>query len=89
MDTQSGKITQIVMRKGTLPTYHVIPMGEVEEIHEEYVLVSLFRADLDNLPRYEPRPDAEMLRSCIKLCWQRALRHFTGSSRSSTAAAYV
>ena len=66
VDTPSGKITQIVMRKGMLPTYPVIPVREVEAIHAEYILVSLGRADLYSLPHYAPRSDAELLELLVQ-----------------------
>lgn len=60
IDTKSGEITEIIMRKGTIPSYYVISTESINEIHEKYVLVSFSKEDLSTLPHYAPRPDDEI-----------------------------
>lgn len=60
IDTQSGKITQLVMRKGFFPEYVVIPQAEIEEISDDKVFVNLSSEELAALPRYHPRKDEEI-----------------------------
>jgi len=61
LDESTGGIVELVMRRGFFPGYYVIPMTTIEEISDGNVLVSLVEHELETLPRYEMRPDAELV----------------------------
>ncbi|HXF64924.1 MAG TPA: BON domain-containing protein [Caldilineaceae bacterium] len=61
IDGETGQLTEIVMRRGIVPTYYVIPMADVETIDEDHILVLVNKDDVDGWPRYTPRPDTEVL----------------------------
>jgi uncharacterized protein YrrD len=61
LNQDTGQISEIVMRAGLFPHYHVIPGSSIEEIQEESILVSLADDELDSLPEYKPRADADIL----------------------------
>lgn len=60
IDVQSGKIAQLVMRKGVFPDYVIIPQEEIREVSDDKVYVTLSSEELAALPRYHPRNDAEI-----------------------------
>ena len=61
LDGKTGRIVELVMRRGFFPGFFVVPMESVEEITDDVVLVSFFEDEVDGLPRYELRPDADLV----------------------------
>lgn len=61
VDSSSGQITHLIMRRGLLVEYVVIPREQIKEINEQAVFVSISEEELAALPRYKPRPANEIL----------------------------
>jgi osmotically-inducible protein OsmY len=61
VDSQSGRIADIVVRKGLLAEYVVIPAARIEEVGERDVLVSVGADEVADLPHYKPRAESEIL----------------------------
>jgi len=61
VDGLNGQITHLVVRRGLLAEYVVIPGGQIKEIDEHAVFVSVAEEELAALPRYKPRPANEIL----------------------------
>lgn len=62
VDTQTGQISQLVLRSGTFfPEYVVIPAERIQDVDEQDVFVTASDEELAQLPRYKPRPAAEIL----------------------------
>jgi osmotically-inducible protein OsmY len=55
---QSGKITHLVIRKGLVPYYPILPLSDVREVSDEAVAVDLTDKQIKGLARYKSR-DAE------------------------------
>jgi osmotically-inducible protein OsmY len=98
VDTSTGKIADIVIRRGLLAEYRVIPTERIEEVGEKDVLVSVAAEDLDRLARYKPRSEEEILAelnnrlheawppvfSAVKASMDGGVLHLTGQVRSET-----
>lgn len=62
VDTQTGQISQLVLRNGTFfPEYVVIGAEQIKDVDEQDVFVAVSDEELAQLPRYKPRPAAEIL----------------------------
>jgi uncharacterized protein YrrD len=61
VDSRSGKITYLVVRKGLIPKYPVIPIEMVENVGEESIFIKKKEEELEDLPRYTPRDDEAIL----------------------------
>jgi len=62
VDTQTGQMTQLVLRKGNFfPEYVVIAAEQIKDVDEQDVFVDVGDEELAELPRYKPRPAAEIL----------------------------
>jgi uncharacterized protein YrrD len=82
MDTQSGKIAQVVMRKGLFPEYVVIPLEAIGDVADDSIFVDLNRDELAALPRYQLRSNAEILVD-VQHRLQEGWPAFTGVEASS------
>lgn len=60
-DRESGQITHLVVRKGLIPEYPIVPLSAVERVDEDGVVVDLTDEALEALPHYTPRPDEVVL----------------------------
>jgi len=61
VDTQTGRISQLVLRRGLFPEYVVIPAEQIKDVDEQGVFLSVTDAALTALPRYTPRLADEIL----------------------------
>jgi osmotically-inducible protein OsmY/uncharacterized protein YrrD len=61
VNSWSGQITHLVVRKGLIPQYPVIPIDMVENVSEESIFVKKREKELEGLPRYTPRDDDDIL----------------------------
>jgi osmotically-inducible protein OsmY len=62
VDTQTGQITQLILRNGNFfPEYVVIAAEQIKDVDEQDVFVAVTDAELAQLSRYKPRPTAEIL----------------------------
>lgn len=62
VDTQTGQMTQLILRSGTFfPEYVVIGVAQIKDVDEQSVFVTVSDEELAQLPRYKPRPAAEIL----------------------------
>lgn len=55
VDAASGEITHLVVRKGLIPYYPIVPVSEVRAVSEEAVTVGLTEEEIDALMRYRSR----------------------------------
>jgi osmotically-inducible protein OsmY len=55
IDPKSGAVSHLVMRKGLLPYYPILPIDKVEAVTDKAVSVSLTDGELQLLPRYKRR----------------------------------
>jgi osmotically-inducible protein OsmY len=55
VDPESGEVTHLVVRKGLLPYYPILPISKVKSVSDEAVTVSLSNDEVDALPRYRRR----------------------------------
>ena len=58
VDQESGEVSHLVVRKGLLPYYPILPIEKVKSVTDKAVSVSLAEGELELLPRYRSR-DAE------------------------------
>jgi uncharacterized protein YrrD len=98
VDTSTGKIADIVVRRGLPSEYVVIPPERIEEVGEKDVLVSVAAEELAHLARYKPRSEGEILGelhnrlhepwppvfSGVKATMDGGVLHLTGYVRSET-----
>jgi len=61
VDSLNGQITHLIVRKGLLAEYVVIPGEQIKDIDEQAVFVEGSEEELAALPRYKPRPANEIL----------------------------
>ena len=61
VDSRSGQITYLVVRKGLIPEYPVIPIEMIENVGERGVFIKKREEELEDLPRYTPRDDEGIL----------------------------
>jgi osmotically-inducible protein OsmY len=61
VNPETGAITHLVVRKGLIPYYPVVPVDEITEVGEDGVSLSLTEEELRDLPRYRQREDADLL----------------------------
>lgn len=61
VEPEQGEITYLVLRRGLIPDYPVLPASMLEDINEERVLVQISEEELKELPRYRPRDDRDIL----------------------------
>jgi osmotically-inducible protein OsmY len=55
VDPESAEVTHMVVRKGLLPYYPIVPLTKVRTVSDEAVTVSLTDDEVDALPRYKSR----------------------------------
>jgi uncharacterized protein YrrD len=55
VDPETGEITHMVVRRGILPYYPIVPVAEIEGISEEAVTIRLDEKELDQLVQYRKR----------------------------------
>lgn len=58
---ESGEIGHLVVRKGIIPHYPIIPVSMVKEVSEEGITVIATDEEIKELPRYKPRAAADIL----------------------------
>ena len=61
VDQRNSEITYLVVRKGLLPEYPILPALLVKNIGEKGVFVDIAEEGLNGLPRYAPRPEADIM----------------------------
>jgi len=61
VDGLNGQITQLIVRRGLLAEYVVIPGEQIKGIDERAVFVAVSEEELAALPRYKPHPATEIL----------------------------
>lgn len=98
VDASSGKIADLVVRRGLLSEFMVIPAARIEEVGEKDVLVSVAAEEVAQLPRYKPGAEAAILStlhdrlheswppvfSGVKASMEGGVLHLTGQVRSET-----
>ena len=55
VDSKTGKVSHLVVRRGLLPYYPIVPISAVKAIRDDSVKVSLGQKEMDTLPRYRRR----------------------------------
>jgi osmotically-inducible protein OsmY len=55
IDPESGEVSHLVVRRGLLPYYPILPIAQVESVSDEAVSVSLTDGEVEMLPRYRRR----------------------------------
>jgi osmotically-inducible protein OsmY len=60
VDPETGQITHLVVRKGLIPYYPVVPFDKITAVGEDGVSLSLTEEELRELPRYRQREDAAL-----------------------------
>jgi osmotically-inducible protein OsmY len=55
VDPESGEVSHLVMRKGLLPYYPILPISKIESVTDRAISVSLAEGELELLPRYKRR----------------------------------
>jgi osmotically-inducible protein OsmY len=58
---ENGEISRLVVRRGLVPEYRLIPFDEVEEVSEEIIYTELTEDEVSELPRYQPRQSEDVL----------------------------
>ncbi len=61
VDERTGEITHLVVRRGLLPYRVIIPIQLVDSVDDEGVYVPLTREKLEQLERFSPRADQDIL----------------------------
>jgi osmotically-inducible protein OsmY/uncharacterized protein YrrD len=61
VNSRSGQITHLVVRKGLIPEYPVIPIDMVQDVTETSVFLRKSGEELESLPRYTPGDDGDIL----------------------------
>lgn len=60
VDPKTGEVSHLVVRKGLLPYYPVLPVTAVEAVSDDAVRVSLSKQAIDALPRYRRRDSSDI-----------------------------
>jgi len=60
-DRESSEITYLVVRKGLVPDYPIVPASAIEHVSEDGITVDITDEALEELPHYAPRPEEEIL----------------------------
>ncbi len=84
VDKRTGEITHIVVRKGILPRYVVIPMKWVSNILDDGVYLKVDKKQLEEARHYIPRADEDILaevREKLAKATERDLSHVTAEVR--------
>ena len=55
VDAESGEISSLVVRRGMIPYYPILPISAVRQVSDEAVTVDLTEAEIDDLVRYRSR----------------------------------
>jgi osmotically-inducible protein OsmY len=55
VDPKSGEVSHLVVRKGLLPYYPIVPISAVKTVSDKAVSVSLTDEEVNALPRYKSR----------------------------------
>jgi hyperosmotically inducible protein len=70
-DAENGEITHLVVRRGLIPYYPILPISEVRAVSDEAVSVDLTEQEIDDLVRYRERSpediQAELVERMAKL----------------------
>jgi osmotically-inducible protein OsmY len=61
VNRDNGEITHLVLRRGIIPSYPVLPISKVKNISEKDVYVSASEEEIKKLPHYTPREDESIL----------------------------
>jgi osmotically-inducible protein OsmY/sporulation protein YlmC with PRC-barrel domain len=61
VDKASGEIAQLVVRRGIIPEYPIVPIEAVHKVMEGSVAILLTDEELEELPRHTRRADIEIL----------------------------
>jgi len=61
VDRESGEITHLVVRRGLIPYYPIVPISMIEYVSEESVYVKATTEEIKQLPRYRPRAATDVL----------------------------
>ena len=61
INRENGEITHLVLRRGLIPSYPVMPISMINHISEEGIYVSASENDIKSLPRYAPREDENIM----------------------------
>jgi osmotically-inducible protein OsmY/sporulation protein YlmC with PRC-barrel domain len=60
VDPESGQVSHLVIRRGLLPYYPILPIARVESVTDEAVGVSLNDGEVEMLPRYRRRDSEDI-----------------------------
>lgn len=60
LDPESDEISHLVVDRGLLSHSVIIPASRIKEVDDEQVFVDVSHDELDGLPRYVPRAEAEI-----------------------------
>jgi uncharacterized protein YrrD len=61
VDPESDKITHLVLRRGLVPRYPILPVDQVHEFGDHAVTVSLSEAQIEALPHYRRRSARDLV----------------------------
>jgi osmotically-inducible protein OsmY len=78
---QDGEISHLIVRRGFLPYYLVVPISWIETVDEEGVFLNINNDQLQALPRYRARADADILAE-LQDCLDSAAQDFSGVTAS-------
>lgn len=60
VDRQTGEVKHVVVRHGLVPDYPIISEDHIEALTAEGLVVTVSESELDDLPHYSPRKDADI-----------------------------
>ena len=60
VDPESREMTHLVIRRGVVPDYRILPVDVIERVTDEGVAVDVGKAELGKYPRYRPRGQAQI-----------------------------
>jgi osmotically-inducible protein OsmY len=60
VDSKTGEVSHLVVRKGLLPYYPILPIAAIKAVSDDTVRVSLSKQAIDALPRYRRRDSGDI-----------------------------
>lgn len=67
VDRETGKIRHLVLEVGALDHAVILPFAEVQEIKQDRVVVAILEEELEELPRYRPPEEGDLLQQLEEL----------------------
>jgi sporulation protein YlmC with PRC-barrel domain len=61
IDPENDEITHLVLRRGLVPRYPILPIEEVDEFGDEVVTVDLSEEQVESLPHYRRRSSQDLV----------------------------